>query len=159
MHQVPEGAFTFNLRRCFQDKTSGYRSSKFQTDAILDSRQRKKANLRKWISIHKVQYKSHLFPVVQLSVHLLNTSPLFHHSSPSFHFPGFTALERQTVGRCTCSLNRHKEVLTSSPLSSRHWLPLAAPLQKFQKSHTSSVICAQFILFSPSCVRSSPLRP
>lgn len=84
-----------------------------------------------------------------LRVHLIKTSPpLVHHSSPSFHFPGFTALERQTEDRCTCSLNRLKEVLTSSLLSSRVWLPLAAP-QKFQKSRTSTIIYSQFILFFP----------
>lgn len=53
-----------------------------------------------------------------LSGHLIKTSPLFLHSSPSFHFPGFTALERQTGDRCTSFLNRLKEVLTSSLLGS-----------------------------------------
>ena len=50
-----------------------------------------------------------------LSVRLIKmVSPLFYHASPSFHCPGFTALERQTGGRCAGSLNRPKEVLTSS---------------------------------------------
>lgn len=68
------------------------------------------------IDLHK-SHCVHLESVVQAMCASYKDC-LFHYGSPSVHFPGFTALERQTGGRCAGSLNRPKEVLTSSLLSS-----------------------------------------